>query len=80
MKNNTTDNHVALLIRNAPPDLKTSAFMKINEVPVKLSACAFYDIFTNNEILEDFVRAVADGHVHDPVSTAQKLMKELGFN
>lgn len=80
MKNNTMDNHVALLIRNAPPDMKFSAFMKINEVPVKISACAFYDIFANNERLEDFVRALADGHIYDPVQAAQKIMDELGFN
>lgn len=59
-------------------DVKVGRVMTVENEPVK--AAAFYDLFAQNEKLEDFVRDLADGKIDDPESTAQDLMDLLEFS
>ena len=58
-------------------DVKVGKLMTVENEPVK--AAAFYDMFAQNERLEDFVRKLADGKIDDPESEAQELMDSLNF-
>jgi hypothetical protein len=59
-------------------DVKVSKVMTVENEPVK--AAAFYDMFAQNEKLEEFVRKLAQGNIDDPESEAQALMDVLNFS
>lgn len=72
-------NVIALLLRNAPNNVRVSRTMTIGGNEVEISAAAFYDIFAVCERLEDFVRDVAAGEFDDAELAARELMDDLKF-
>lgn len=59
-------------------DVKVGKVITLENEPVK--SVAFYDMFSQNEQLQNFVRDLADGKIDDPKSTAQDLMDLLEFS
>jgi hypothetical protein len=57
---------IALLFWNAPENVRVARTINICGQETEVSAAAFYDIFSTNEKLEDFVRRCA-------AETAQRL-------
>lgn len=70
---------IALLFRNAPEHVRVARTINICGQETEVSAAAFYDIFSTNEKLEDFVRRCAAGEFSDPEEAAQDLMDEMKF-
>lgn len=58
-------------------DISVGKTITVENEPVK--AAAFYDMFYNNEKLEEFVRKLASGQIKEPVEAAQLIMDELNF-
>lgn len=56
-------------------DLSVSRTLTVNEEPV--AAVAFNDLFKTSELLEDFVRSIANGEVDYPEKAASELLEDM---
>ena len=74
------NNTIAILIRNAPDEMRVGRDAIIDGKAVQVSALAFYDIFQSNSDLEEFVSDLAADLIDDPQQAACELMEKLNLS